>query len=436
MFETREQYLECITFIANHDPCLQRCITVLEDYMFFNNPVVSINKKPVTDTFRNFFNKYFMVIAKQVFRYNLLCGFVPWTIIKLKSGENIPRLLPIGSFSWEVKAVERDSKRNKRPNYLKTNNRSASTPSSYDEDGSQNIYIDEPGFLRYVVKPTLSVGLDVQDIIVTSITEPTMLLPGSGQAAPWGTMRFDAANVSFSPLVSAAYSFMRLERAMHRRSYADEWNTTARIVTSNTPKGFTSDMPQSNLLNPLTQPPNSHRTPATGRQGFYSYDDMNVVFMSDETHLHDMLTKNKGHNGAHEPSVYTLPADYHIEKLDQLVPVEDCLRLKKDYEQAVAQIASLPLSLVQNFESNAGLGSGEDPNLMDHLVSQTASRVSKQVEAVMVQMYMRIYHNATETSQPAHEAEARFSVKFKFEPLVDPELPPAGAAAAKKPKKK
>jgi hypothetical protein len=424
MFESRQQYTECVNFLVNHEPCMQRSLTLIEDYILSNKPVVTITGKDTSESFSRFFDKHFMVIARQVFRYNLLCGFVPWTVITLKTGEKAPKILPIGSFAWEIRCVDRSRKRQRTGD---TSHDSHATGNHIDK-GKDNIYLDEPVFLKYSVESTLPIGVEVPDIIVTTLTEPS-LSAISKDPSPYSTStRFAVANTMFSPIVSVAYSYNRLERALHRRSYADDWNTTARIVTSNNPPRMNNDAPDMGMLDGLA---GSGSAGMASTLGSYSYDNMQLRFSPYDTNVQNILTKNNGGPGEHCPSVYTLPQHYKIEKLDTLTPVEDPMQLSADYQRSVSQITGVPLSLVQNFEKNAGLGSGEDPMLMDRLVEQVCKRISLQIQKVLTEMYMYLYHPNTLNDI---NVESKITMKFKFSHLAVEE--PTSTQPKPKPKAK
>jgi hypothetical protein len=401
MFESKQQYIECLSFIVNHEPCMQRSLAVLEDFILSTPPSISITGKEPSMSFNKFFEKHFISIARQVFRYNLLCGFIPWTIITLKTGEKVPKIMPIGSYSWEVRCVDRPKKRQRVP----ANEHQDAHKTQQNEE---NTYVEEPVFLKYHVLSILPIGIEPEDIIVSTITEPSMSPAGRGPTQVSSSTRFEAANALFSPLVSVAYSYIRLERALHRRSYADDWNTTARVVTSNNPPRMNTDTPDMDMLDGLAGS-------GGGALGCYTYDNMQLIFSSNDTKVENILTKNKGGQGEHCPIVYTLPQHYRLEKMDTLTPIEDIVQLNGDYQRSVSQITGIPLSIIQNFECNAGLGSGEDPMLMDRIVSQVCKRVSLQIQKVLVEMYMHLYHPNT-----SHHVtvEDKIAIKFKFTHLV------------------
>jgi hypothetical protein len=364
-----------------------------------------------------FFQKHFVPVAKQMFRYNMLCGFVPWTIIKLNNGQRVPKILPIGTFSWEVQTVDQ------------TNKTKARTDTHYNgsTQKSANIYTEKQTFLQYVVESITPIGLEHSNIIVTTITEPSISMTDKQHNAPnklFGSLRFEAANLLFSPLVSVAYSYMRLERGLHRRSYADDWNTTARIVTSNNPPRMNTDAPDMGMLDGLA---GANEAGMGNSLGSYTYDNMQLRFSPYDTKVENILTKNNGGSSQHCPSVYTLPQHYKIEKMDHLTPIEDPVQLCVDYQRAVAQISGIPLALVQNFDKNAGLSAGEDPMLMDKLMMQVCQRIAVQMETMLTEMYTHTYGPSVTT--PSHVTP--LSVRFNFSRLVDPE-PVTEAAGPKK----
>jgi hypothetical protein len=420
MFESQVEYAECLSFIINHDPSMQRSLTIIEEYIFSNNPKITITGQDTSDRFRFFFVKYFIAIARQIQRYNLFCGFVPWTVDTLSSGEKVPKVLPIGAFSWTVIPVDRKSKKRKGVNGEPT------TQVPKNDINSGNIYINQPSFLQYNVECLAGIGVEMNEIMVSTVTMPTMLLGSQSRSSMSHSQRFDAANMMFSPLVSITDSYMRLERAQNRKSYADDWNTTARIVTSNNPPRLNNDAPDMALLDGL----NGGRSLGSSL-GTYKYENMQLTFSPTDVDVESILTKNNGGRSQHCPVVYTLPQHYNIQRLDNLTPIENTDMLYQEYEKAVSQLTGVPLPLIQNCDTKTGSTSGDNSALFDKLLSSVCKRIALQIEEVMQDMYTYIYHPEAKGSlEPG-----KLNIKFNFQPLVEPEEEKPVAKVAQKSEK-
>ncbi len=65
-----------------------------------------------TREFQKHIDKYFLPFCSEAIRYFFVCGFVPWHVRRLPStGDLIPEILPLGTFTWHV---ELRSEREKR----------------------------------------------------------------------------------------------------------------------------------------------------------------------------------------------------------------------------------------------------------------------------------------------------------------------------------
>ena len=415
MFSNAEQYSEALSYLVNHEPCLQRTLTLVDDILFYNDPDLVISYQSPSPTFKRFFRDHFIPIARQVVKYNLYCGFVPWAKNTLPSGEVVPVILPMGTFSWDVKVRNMESKKRKTVDGYEAADISGRNKSV------GNVYLSQTSLLQYIVHVVQPMGIDNNEIIVCSTTEPSLpLLSNMSSTSSLNTLanssssRFRNRVFLFSPLTSVVHSYCTLERAMHRRAYADDWNTTARIVTSNAPPRMNTDAPSMDMLDSLA---GTGSATMGHLAGSYTYDNMQLRFSPYDTVVSNILTKDTGSVGEHCPAVYTLPQHYKIEKLDTLTPVEDVVQLTGDFQRSISQVTGIPLALVQNFESHAGLGASEDPVLMNTLVMLTCKRATKMIEKVLTEMYMHIYHPTT----PLSIASQKFMMRFKLKALVEPE---------------
>jgi len=458
MFDTVSQYTECLSFLVNHEPCIQHSFNIVGDCMYAKKPFVLVNNKPLMDSFTSFFDRYFMQPSQLFHRYNMYCGFVPWTVAVLASGERVPKLLPIGSFSWEVKCVSKEERRK----YLKRRRLNKHTPVAFDaptggpvaaggasgyggasvgvgvggedDDENCNTYVEQPFFLKYHVKSILPICIVPRDIIVSCMTEPSLPLTQhrSGNSGGFRTAtvgqnpsstRFDGVSNMFSPLCSVVYSYHRLERAQHRRSYADDWNTTARIVTSNAPPRMQTDAPNMELLDGLAG--SSGPSNMAHSIGSYSYDNMQLRFSSHDAKVQDILTKDTGSIGQHCPAVYTLPQHYKLERMDNLIPVEDIAQLSADFRVAVSNITGVPVSLLSESKGGQALNSSsEDPVMTDLLLIQLCQRVGNLIEDTVSGMYAYIYDHGSATKAVARPLR----IKWNFSHITPPEPPKPTAA--------
>lgn len=375
MFLSDVQFQQYLTHLVTHDPCMRSALSIMRHFMFNSPPTVRVRGAPLSQSFEPFFTRYFMSVAHQVHLYQLFCGFIPWTISTLPNGDRVPVVLPIGSFSWEVKPVS-------------TNERTASKRSKTGVTG--NVYTKPPFFLKYCVRCVSAVGIDAADIIVSELLPPHVIPDQRNE-------KYDPQCVSnlyrhASPLAAVVFAYARLERATSRRSHADEWNTTARIVTTNTPPRLNTDAPNMELLDGLAGDGVANMASMVGS---YTYENMQLRFSSHDTCVEDILKKDAGN---HCPAVYTLPQHYRLERVDRLVPVEDISMLARDYHISISQMTGVSVALLtgESSQASSGLSKTVSMNAMtcDAMLQLVAGELCNIIEELLSDMYEKVYKHA------------------------------------------
>ena len=152
--------------------------------------------------FKAFINRHYPRFLKNAIRQAHGLGFVVWCVRRLPSGDKIPEVLPLGTFTW---TVEMD------PTHCST--------------------------LRYRIQ------LIVKDVPfhVTEWVQPNFNVnEGSILHATVQT-----------PLAHLIEEYRILRETIRRYHHADAWNTTARIVVSSDPKQFNHDASQKEVFDTL-----------------------------------------------------------------------------------------------------------------------------------------------------------------------------------------
>ena len=133
-----------------------------------------------TQDFQAFIDKYYKAFCEDAIRCMFLCGFVAWRLVKGPKEQTYPEVLPLGGFEWEARPLAR--------------NRASS----------------------YKVNLRAGVSLLDKDIHVYSNTKPMCMPRG----------------ILSSPLKGLLRSHGLVTEAENYRSYADMWNSQARLFVS------------------------------------------------------------------------------------------------------------------------------------------------------------------------------------------------------------
>jgi hypothetical protein len=166
--------------IVTREPMMQYVIELLNNLCLKKGVCISIAfTKPDRD-FQHFFEQYFVSILPSVIRYKLYCGFLPWITRKHPiTGDKMPILLPLGSFTWHVRT--KSSFSNKRSSYRSKKQKTSQCDMGFttDDNAEQiNNNLDYNCASEYVVSSTSDMGVDTCNINVINLIDP-MLVSGA-----------------------------------------------------------------------------------------------------------------------------------------------------------------------------------------------------------------------------------------------------------------
>ena len=123
-------------------------------------------------------------------------GFVPWRVNKLKGGDEIPEVVPSGTFHWYTEI-----------------------PS--DRSGAV-VQQSERGLVSYRVQITAPLVIRDEDVKIFVYTQPGLDI--SVNSMLYATVP--------SPLAHILTDYKNLRCAQIRKAHADSWNTTAKMICS------------------------------------------------------------------------------------------------------------------------------------------------------------------------------------------------------------
>ena len=176
--------------LLTSEPFLQECLQIIENTCLCRELEFSIEDgSQPSKKFRAFINRHWYPFLRSAIRMQHGLGFVVWTVRTLKTGEKIPEVLPLGTFTWVVEPE-------------KTNRSS----------------------LRYRIQ----LNIEAVPFHVTEWTQPNLNVNE-------GSILHATVQTPLSHLIE---EYKILRETMKRHHHADAWNTTARIVVANDPKEF------------------------------------------------------------------------------------------------------------------------------------------------------------------------------------------------------
>ena len=185
------------------EPFMQECLQMIENICLSRDIDFTVcGGRPPSDEFKAFVNRYYPQFLKHAIKQAHGLGFVVWCVRRLPSGDKIPEVLPLGTFTWSVE--------------MDPTNRST---------------------LRYRIQ------LVVKDIPfhVTEWVQPSFnVTEGSILHATVQT-----------PLAHLIEEYRILRDTVRRYHHADAWNTTARIVVSSEPKQFNHEASHKEVFDTL-----------------------------------------------------------------------------------------------------------------------------------------------------------------------------------------
>jgi hypothetical protein len=232
-----EDHVMSLNTIVTREPMMQYSIDILNSLCLTNGVRLSIAFTKPDPLFNRFFEQYFVSLLPNVIRYKMYCGFIPFVVTQHPvTGDKIPMLLPIGSYSWHIRTKQQFTKNENGKRSMGKRKRA----NSYFQGGTQqgnggenesNVNLDYSCASEYVVECNSDIGVPSGDINVINLLDP-MLLSGH---TPGGSKDSCLGQAQYSPLYVSLQKYLALDVAQQRRCYADDWNTTARLFTTKTP---------------------------------------------------------------------------------------------------------------------------------------------------------------------------------------------------------
>jgi hypothetical protein len=316
--ESQGLLLELVT----SEPTILQCFKVIEATCLSQGVFCRVSGTEVTEKFQRFIDDHYVPFCKTAIVAMYTYGFVPWRLRRVGRGDLVPEVLPAGTFTWytEVGPDEQESNPS-RYQGGSTKNRKRSSSGGLDEDDLSRLVV-------YRIKPSAG-GVREEDVSIYISTPPS--LDVSGSSSLYATVP--------SPLSSLLTDYKNLREAQKRRSHADAWNTTARLLSTFKPSMRVEDNPSQYLMDFVHE--NYYAPPEVGQSLFPPIQAHNV--WQREHVMRRQFTETPSN---HHPEVYALPRDHDVVAQQTLTPCEDMQFLLEKYRHDVSALTGVPHEMI------------------------------------------------------------------------------------------
>lgn len=100
--ETRDESYMLLLELITQEPTVQNCFKIIESTCLAQGVDVSMDGNPPTKEFKRFIDLHYTPFCENAIRCFFACGFVPWRLRKLATGDPVPEVIPFGLYSWTV----------------------------------------------------------------------------------------------------------------------------------------------------------------------------------------------------------------------------------------------------------------------------------------------------------------------------------------------
>jgi hypothetical protein len=363
--ESQWLLLEMVT----SEPTLIQCFKVIEATCLSQGVFCRVDGTEVTDEFQRFIDDYYIPFCKTAILAMYTYGFVPWRLRRVGKGDMVPEVLPPGTFTWYTEVGPDEQEAHPMRYAPVARGRKRKEHDVHDDDASRLVV--------YRVKPSAG-GVREEDVSVFITTPPSLDVAGNSSLF---------ATVS-TPLSSLLTDYKNLREAQKRRSHADAWNTTARIVSTFKPSMRVEDNPSQYLMDFVHE--NYYAPPAVGQSLFPPIQAHNVWQRE-----HVMRRQFIEAPSNHHPEVYALPRDHDVVQQQNLQPCEDMPFLLEKFRHDVSGLTGVP------FEMIAGRGAGGHETVRKtmasgRIFSTNMHEVCRHLQSLLRRVYSTVYHTPVE----------------------------------------
>jgi hypothetical protein len=329
--------------LVHHEPTLAQAFRIIESKVLHGVLQLRVNNIPASPAFIHFATAHYIPFCKDAIRAMFTYGFVPWHFRSIRSGDQVPEVLPAGSFTWSI-----------------IQGNAANECCDYGDDASKTLLYD-------VSLSNTGSSVKRKDVFIYETTKPS-----------WNITQGSSVSSTYpSPLAHLIPDYKNLRIALQNRAYADEWNSHAHIITKQQSQTNHQD-PSSNFL----------EAGMSATDPIYTYEKAQLQLHSRDDDIQKMFNKKAT---AHMPYVYTLPMDVSLEQTLELKPCVDIPFLDARFKNDIASLTGIPSELLaQRGVSNE---SSARTRTSTHQFHSAMDSIAQQLQLLLADVYRRAYHN-------------------------------------------
>ena len=362
--------------LTSREPTLLQCFNIVEAVCLTHGVHCQIDGEPVSKEFKIFLERVWTPFLRACIRSFFTFGFVPWIVRKDVEGNDVPDVLPAGTFDWWTEV----------------------TPT----DAGAMVQQTDPGIISYRIQLTTPMRLKDANVHIYKYMPPTIHVESNS---------FLFATVS-SPLCHVLNDYKNLRQAQIRRAYADSWNTTAKLICAFKPPYKVQEDPSANLMD-------------FADEGYFN-PSMNLLLPGmAPLQAVNMWTRDtqirRQFAGAsvHEPDVFTLPKDHDIVPQITLTPCEDIEFLISKFQRDVCAIVGIPEEMVLTRAKARQADTVHRTLAAGKIFTSNMKQVCSHLREVALDAYHRIYGKRNARFEfipmPRLEVEKIEDLKILFE---------------------
>jgi hypothetical protein len=338
--------------LACAEPTIQQCFKIIESTCLSQGICCKIDGKLAKDEFLEHLDEHYMSFCRAALRTMLVCGFVPWKTRKIPSGDLVPEVLPLGSFTWFTE------------------------PYSSSKKPKAHYHGFESLSVLYRVSPTGGMFKEEDIHVYIYVAPPLDIMNNS---ILYATIQ--------SPLAHLLTDYKALRQGQIRRSHADAWNTSAKIITEFNPKLRVEDNPSQYLMDFVHE---DHFEPPAGAEAMYPHLEAHNVWQREQV-IRRQFQENPS---THYPEVFALPRDHTISQPPHLQPCEDVEFLLVKYRKDVCSLLGIPYEMISG-QDGGGLKNESATKTMasGRIFSTNMQDYCKHIQRLLTHVYQFIYND-------------------------------------------
>jgi hypothetical protein len=347
--ERTDEYNESFNLLlelVHQEPTLSQAFRIIESKVLHGTLQLRVNNIPAAPAFMHFASAHYIPFCKNAIRAMFAYGFIPWHFRLLRSGDQVPEVLPAGSFTWSI-----------------IQGNAANVCCDYGDDASKTLLYD-------ISLSNTGSNVKREDVFIYETVPPS-----------WNISQGSSCSSSYpSPLSHLIPDYKNLRVALKNRAYADEWNSNAHIITKQQTKVNNQD-PSSTFL----------EAGITATDPIYTYEKAQLQLHSRDEDIQYMFNKKAT---AHMPYVYTLPMDVSLEPTLELKPCVDIPFLDARFKNDISSLTGIPIELL------TGRGTSNESSARTrtstHQFHAAMDSIAQQLQMLLTDVYRRAYHSKTD----------------------------------------